>query len=119
MKVGALNHQCSGITREGHQCTLSVRDAHEQFCHLHDPARSEKRRRSARRAGKAKPTSMEVRDLKEEIRNLIADVRSGRIDRNDAGVIIQAYRALKDLIVAGASDEGNRPARSRDRGTQA
>ena len=62
---------------------------------------------------------MEVRDLKEEIRNLIADVRSGRIDRNDAGVIIQAYRALKDLIVAGASDEGNRPARSRDRGTQA
>jgi hypothetical protein len=41
---------------------------------------------------------MEVRDLKEEIRNLIADVRSGRIDRNDAGVIIQAYRALKDLI---------------------
>jgi len=41
---------------------------------------------------------MEVRDLKEEIRNLIADVRSGRIDRNNAGVIIQAYRALKDFI---------------------
>jgi hypothetical protein len=98
MRVGALNHQCSGITREGRQCTVSVRDAHEQFCHLHDPARSEERRRSARRAGKAKPTSREVRDLKEEIRNLIADVRSGRIDRNDAGVIIQACRALKDFI---------------------
>jgi hypothetical protein len=98
MRVGALNRQCSGFTREGRRCTVPVRGAHEQFCHLHDPARSEERRRSARRAGKAKPTSREVRDLKEEIRNLIADVRSGRIDRNDAGVIIQAYRALKDFI---------------------
>jgi hypothetical protein len=98
MRVGALNHQCSGITQEGRQCTVSVRDAHEQFCHLHDPVRSEERQRAARRAGKAKPSSREVRDLKEEIRNLIADVRSGRIDRNDAGVIIQAFRALKDFI---------------------
>jgi hypothetical protein len=93
-----LNRQCSGITREGHRCTVPVPDAYEQFCHLHDPARSEERRKSARRAGKAKPTSREVRDLKEGVRNLIGDVRSGRIDRNDASVIIQAYRALKDFI---------------------
>jgi hypothetical protein len=77
---------------------VSVSGAHEQFCHLHDPARSEERRRAARRAGKAKPSSREVRDLKEEIKSVIADVRGGGLDRNDAAVMIQGYRALKDFI---------------------
>jgi hypothetical protein len=77
---------------------VSVNGAHEQFCHLHDPARSEERQRAARRAGKAKPPSREVRDLKEEIKSVIAEVKSGDLDRNDAAVIIQGYRALKDFI---------------------
>jgi hypothetical protein len=77
---------------------VSVAGAHDEFCHLHDPARSEARRRSARRAGKAKPSSREVRDLKGEIRDVIADVKSGDLDRNDAAVMIQGYRALKDYI---------------------
>jgi hypothetical protein len=77
---------------------VSVTGAHDEFCHLHDPARSEARRRSARRAGKAKPSSREVRDLKGEIRDVIADVKAGDLDRNDAAVMIQGYRALKDYI---------------------
>jgi ribosomal protein L29 len=39
-----------------------------------------------------------VADLKEEIKALIADVRTGGLDRNDAAVMVQAYRALKDFI---------------------
>ena len=92
-----MSRQCAGITREGRRCTVPV-DGAQEFCHLHDPARAEQRRRAARRAGKAKPASREVRVLKEEIRDLIADVRSGELDRNDAAVMVQAYRALKDFI---------------------
>jgi hypothetical protein len=79
---------------------VSVSGAHggAEFCHLHDPGRSEKRRRSARRAGKARPSSREIRDLKDEIRDVIADVKAGELDRNDAAVMIQGYRALKDFI---------------------
>ena len=92
-----MNRQCAGITREGRRCTVSVSGAHEQFCHLHDPARSEERRRSASRAGRAKG-NREVADLKDEIKSVIGDVKSGDLDRNDAAVMIQGYRALKDFI---------------------
>ena len=51
----------------------------------------------ASRAGRSKP-SREVLVLKEEIKVVIADVRAGVLDRNDAAVMIQAYRALKDFI---------------------
>ena len=91
-----MNRQCAGITREGRRCTVSVRSAQE-FCHLHDPSRTEERRRSASRAGRAKGNK-EVADLKVEIKSLIADVRVGDLDRNDAAVMIQGYRALKDFI---------------------
>jgi hypothetical protein len=75
---------------------VSVRGAQE-FCHLHDPSRTEERRRSASRAGRAKGNK-EVADLKEEIKSVIGDVRTGELDRNDAAVMIQGYRALKDFI---------------------
>ena len=91
-----MSPQCSGITREGRRCTVSVPGAQE-FCHLHDPSRTEERRRLASRAGRAKGNK-EVADLKDEIKSVIADVRAGDLDRNDAAVMIQGYRALKDFI---------------------
>jgi hypothetical protein len=75
---------------------VSVNGAQE-YCHLHDPARSEERRRLASRAGRARGTR-EVAILKEEIKTVIADVKAGDRDRNDAAVMIQGYRALKDFI---------------------
>jgi len=39
-----------------------------------------------------------VLTLKEEIKGVIADVRAGSLDRNDAAVMIQGYRALKDFL---------------------
>jgi hypothetical protein len=92
-----LNRQCAGITREGRRCTVSVRGAQEEFCHLHDPSRTEERRKSASRAGRAKGNK-EVAVLKDEIKTLISDVKSGDLDRNDAAVLIQCYRALKDFL---------------------
>lgn len=51
----------------------------------------------ASKAGSAKPGG-EIRDLKQEVRDLIADVKAGDQDRNDAAVMLQGYRVLKDLV---------------------
>lgn len=51
----------------------------------------------ASRAGKSNGGG-EIRDLKAEIRELIADVRENRVQRNTAAVAFQGYRVLKDII---------------------
>jgi hypothetical protein len=67
------------------------------MCWLHDPARADQRHRHASKAARSKG-SKEVAGLKAEIKSVIADVRAGDLDRNDAAVMIQGYRALKDFI---------------------
>ncbi len=91
-----MTGQCSAIKPNGTRCTLTATGKHG-LCWAHDPANAEKRRQMASRAGRSKP-SREVAGLKEELRQLIADVRAGDLDRNDAAVMVQAYRALKDFI---------------------
>jgi hypothetical protein len=91
-----LSGQCSFIKASG-ECCRGAATAPNYLCWAHDPRNAEKRRRMATRAGRSKP-SREVAALKEELRDLIADVRAGELDRNDAAVMIQAYRALKDFI---------------------
>src|SRR5215212_5328073 len=88
--------QCAGITREGGRCTLSAGGS-SGMCWLHDPARAEQRHRYASKAARSKG-NREVATLKEEIKSLIVDVKTGELDRNDAQVMIQGYRVLKDLI---------------------
>ena len=87
---------CAGITRQGRRCTLSAQ-ASSGMCWLHDPARADQRHRHASKAARSKGNK-EVAGLKEEIKTVIADVRAGDLDRNDAAVMIQGYRALKDFI---------------------
>jgi hypothetical protein len=91
-----LDSQCSFIKANGERCRGTVTGSHG-LCWAHDPKYAEQRRRSASRGGKGK-ANREVAALKEELRSLIADVRSGELDRNDAAVMVQAYRALKDFI---------------------
>lgn len=88
--------RCTAITASGTRCQKLADGAHG-LCWTHQPENAEQRRRSASRAARAKP-SKEVALLKEEIRDVISDVRSGELDRNDAGVMIQGYRALKEFI---------------------
>jgi hypothetical protein len=91
-----LNSRCRGIKRNGEPCSLSA-NGPDGYCWAHSPQHAQQRRRMASRAGKSKPAH-EVHLLKTEIKTVIADVKSGALDRNDAGVMIQAYRALKDFI---------------------
>jgi hypothetical protein len=67
------------------------------MCWLHDPSRADQRHRHASKAARSKG-NREVADLKDEIKTVIADVKAGDLDRNDAAVMIQGYRALKDFI---------------------
>jgi len=88
--------RCRATKANGEPCTLSA-NGKQGFCWAHDPATAEQRRRRAQRGGRAKG-NREVSTLKEEIKTVIADVRAGDLDRNDAAVMIQGYRALKDFI---------------------
>jgi hypothetical protein len=67
------------------------------LCWAHDPTNAETRHRHASKAARSKGNK-EVAELKEEIKAVIANVRGGDLDRNDAAVMIQGYRALKDFI---------------------
>src|SRR5215213_8191160 len=87
---------CRATKANGEPCTLPA-NGPQGLCWAHDPANHDKRRRAASRAARAKGNK-EVADLKEEIKTVIADVKAGDLDRNDAAVMIQGYRALKDFI---------------------
>jgi hypothetical protein len=87
---------CRATKANGEPCTLPA-NGPQGLCWAHDPANHEQRRRAASRAARSKG-NREVVDLKEEIKRVIGDVKSGEVDRNDAAVMIQGYRALKDFI---------------------
>ena len=94
--MGPLNEQCSTIKPNGEHCRGTATGPHG-YCWAHDPENAEQRRRQASRAARAKG-NQEVVILKGEIKAIIAEVKSGDLDRNDAAVMIQGYRVLKDFI---------------------
>ena len=87
-----MSLQCSGITSKGTRCTRSV-EGPNGLCWLHDPTRSEERKRASSKAGKAKP-NRELADVKDRLRAMIDDVRDGTMDRADAAVCGQLYNTL-------------------------
>jgi hypothetical protein len=84
--------RCIGHTPDGSRCGRIV-GAEQSYCYSHDPRRAEERSRNAAAGGRGK-ASKEIRDLKGEIKRVIADVRGGDLDRNDAAAMISGYRAL-------------------------
>ena len=91
-----MGGQCSFIKPSGERCRGAA-TGQNGLCWAHDPANQEKRRRTASRGGKGR-ANREVADLKAEIKDVIKGVKSGDLDRNDAAVMIQGYRALRDFI---------------------
>jgi seryl-tRNA synthetase len=88
--------RCRGVKSNGEHCTLTV-EPPDSYCWHHAPERAEARRSAASKAGSSRPIT-EIRDLKAEIRALIDEVKSGDLDRNNAAVMIQGFRVLKDLV---------------------
>jgi hypothetical protein len=82
-----LNGRCSGITREGTRCGRSA-DGPNGLCWLHDPGRSEDRRRAASRAGRSRP-SRELVGVKAQLEDLTRDVLTGDLETGRAAVANQ------------------------------
>ena len=91
-----MSGRCSGITRDGTRCERSV-EGPNGLCWLHDPTRSEERRRAASRAGKAKP-NREIADIKTRLSDLAAGVIEGEVDKGVAAVASQVYNVLLRAI---------------------
>jgi hypothetical protein len=87
---------CAGIRRSGGRCTVSVEPG-QTYCHHHDPARADERRRAASRAGKSKP-SREIKDIKKQLEDLAADVLAGNVERGNAVVVNQILNTRARLI---------------------
>ena len=82
-----MNGRCSGITREGTRCERSA-DGPNGLCWLHDPGRSEDRRRAASRAGRSKP-NRELSGLKTQLQDLTEQVLAGDLETGRAAVANQ------------------------------
>ena len=91
-----MSGRCSGITRSGTRCERSV-EGPNGMCWLHDPTRSEERRRAASKAGKARP-NREIAEIKTRLSVLAEDVLAGRADRGNAAVVSQVYNVLLRAI---------------------
>jgi hypothetical protein len=86
---------CAGTKRDGGRCATIVKPP-QTHCYQHDAARAGERHRAASKAARSKP-GREIRDYKQEVKSLIADVKAGGQDRADAAVMLQGYRVLKDF----------------------
>ena len=83
--------RCAAITSAGERCKLDATNG--SYCWSHDPANAEERRRRARRGGKAKGAG-ELSEIKRDVRNVIAGVLDGSVDKGRGAVALQGYNTL-------------------------
>jgi hypothetical protein len=92
--------QSAGIKRDGTRCTVVVNGSQAQHCYQHDPNKAEQRRRSASKAGRAKP-SRELVGIRGRLSDLAEDVLAGRVDKGAAAVAGQLLNyAVRAVAVA-------------------
>ncbi len=87
---------CSGIKADGGRCKAQAITGSE-WCFNHHPAYEEQRRqrasRGGKRGGRGRPQA-ELTDIKDRLRVMVEDVRTGAMDRADAAVCGQLYNTL-------------------------
>jgi hypothetical protein len=91
-------NQCRATKRNGERCE-NVAHAPNTLCWSHDPKNAEQRSRQASRAATAK-ADKEIREVKKEIRDLIAQVRDDGFDVSAANTINRLYQTLLQYILA-------------------
>ena len=89
--------QCSFTKPNGERCKLAAQ-GQQGVCWNHDPKNAEKRRKQASKAATAK-ADKEVREVKREIRELIAMVREGGFEPTAANAINRLYQTLLQYII--------------------
>ena len=85
--------RCGFTKPSGQRCKGRAIEGSE-YCWNHAPeyaeARSRAGRKGGRRAGRGRPLA-ELAGIKDRLREIVEDVRSGALDRGDAAVIGQLY----------------------------
>ena len=104
-----MNARCQGVKRDGQPCSLPA-NGPDGFCWAHSPRNAEQRRRTASRAGKAKPRNGgEIAAIKGRLAELAEDVIRGDVDRSAAAVAGQLYnvylRAVATELQVKASED--------------
>jgi len=85
--------RCRSLKRDGSPCSLPpVGDS--GFCWAHDPNNSEKRKKTASKAGKVGKPAAELSQVKLKLRQLGEDVLAGRVERATGSVVAQIYGVL-------------------------
>jgi hypothetical protein len=86
--------QCSAIAGSGQRCRgVAVRGS--DLCAAHHPDYRERRRSGAKRGGSKRPgASAELVAVKRELRDVVAAVRDGSLDRGTGAVIGGLYNTL-------------------------
>ena len=84
--------RCTAITGSGKRCK-GVPVGTSGLCAAHHPDYQERRRAGARRGGRARGAA-ELALIKEEIRDVIAAVQEGRLDRGTGAVVGTLFNVL-------------------------
>ena len=89
--------QCKATKKDGTPCTMHAWND-TGLCWAHAPENASRRVENGRVGGRKRPK--EIQRIKNDIRQLIADVKEDRIDRSRASVCFQGYGVLKGVIEA-------------------
>ena len=86
---------CAATTQYGRPCQNPAQSS-KVVCWSHDPENAAQRARNARAGGRAahSPTSLEIGELKGELRALIREVKDGKVAPGVAAVITQLANTI-------------------------
>ena len=86
---------CSGTTKYGRPCP-NAPQADKPYCWHHDPELAERRSRNARAGGRAvhSPATLEISELKDELRALVRDVKDGAVAPGVGAVLNQLLNSM-------------------------
>ena len=84
--------RCSAIKPNGKRCTLPAK-GQLGLCWAHDPANAQRRSMIASRGGRAR-SSKELKDIKFDVRAVVAGVLSDEVDKGRAAVALQGFNTL-------------------------
>jgi hypothetical protein len=86
---------CAATTQYGRPCQSPAQPG-KAVCWSHDPENAVQRARNARAGGRAahSPTSREIGELKDELKELIREVKEGKVAPGVAAVITQLSNTI-------------------------
>ncbi len=97
-----MTERCTAIKKDGSRCSKEAEPGKNR-CWSHDPANEDERRRIASRGGKASttvlaerrgPAAEEIRELKDELRELARDVKEREVPPPIGTALNQIYNTL-------------------------